>query len=157
MIEVFVLTPFKSTKSIFNPVHVFLHFGTFCLVVLQLILASKLSELEQFEIRKQITSQQPKRVKIRHEKKTMPLLSFRKGACGQGEVLLTVKLNIKGRLLSCILLQDAAICQKIHICLKTGNLLPNFQIALTHSILKLKSIVITLNQMSRSGEKYAQD
>ena len=27
----------------------FLHFGTFCVVVLQLILASKLSELEQFE------------------------------------------------------------------------------------------------------------
>ena len=37
-------------KSKFNPVHVFLHFGTFCLVVLQLILASKLSELKQFEI-----------------------------------------------------------------------------------------------------------
>ena len=32
-----------------NPVHVFLHFGTFGSVVLQLILASKLSELEQFE------------------------------------------------------------------------------------------------------------
>ena len=30
--------------------HVFLHFGTFGLNVLQLILASKLSELEQFEI-----------------------------------------------------------------------------------------------------------
>jgi len=30
-------------------VHVFLHFGTFGLKVLQLILASKLSELEQFE------------------------------------------------------------------------------------------------------------
>jgi len=30
-------------------VHVFLHFGTFGLEVLQLILASKLSELEQFE------------------------------------------------------------------------------------------------------------
>ena len=29
--------------------HVFLHFGTFSLMVLQLILASKLSELEQFE------------------------------------------------------------------------------------------------------------
>ena len=29
--------------------HVFLHFGTFCLVALKLILASKLSELEQFE------------------------------------------------------------------------------------------------------------
>ena len=29
--------------------HLFLHFGTFGLVVLQLILASKLSELEQFE------------------------------------------------------------------------------------------------------------
>ena len=29
--------------------HIFLHFGTFGLMVLQLILASKLSELEQFE------------------------------------------------------------------------------------------------------------
>ena len=33
----------------------------------------------------------------------------------------------------------------------------NFQIAVTHSFLKLKSIVIPLNQMSRSGEKHAQD
>ena len=37
--------------SNFNPVHVFLHFKSFCLVVLKLILASKLSELEQFENR----------------------------------------------------------------------------------------------------------
>ena len=36
--------PLKCTKSNFNPVHVFFHFGTFCLVVLQLILASKLSK-----------------------------------------------------------------------------------------------------------------
>ena len=35
--------------------------------------------------------------------------------------------------------------------------LKKFQIALTHSILKLKSIVIPLNQMSQSGEKHAQD
>ena len=46
-----VLGPLKCIKSIFNPVHVFLHFKSFCLVVLQLILASKLSELEQFEKR----------------------------------------------------------------------------------------------------------
>ena len=39
----------KRNKSYFNPVHVFLYFGTFGLVVLQLILASKSSELEQFE------------------------------------------------------------------------------------------------------------
>ena len=39
----------KCTTSNCNPVHVFLHFGTFGSVVLQLILASKLSELEQFE------------------------------------------------------------------------------------------------------------
>ena len=43
--------PLKCTKSNFDPVHVFLHFKSFCLVVLQLILASKLSELEQFEKR----------------------------------------------------------------------------------------------------------
>ena len=41
--------PLKCTKSNFNPVYVFLHFKSFCLVVLQLILASKLSEWEQFE------------------------------------------------------------------------------------------------------------
>ena len=35
--------------------------------------------------------------------------------------------------------------------------LKKFQIALTHSILKLKSNVIPLNQMSQSGEKHAQD
>ena len=35
----------------FNPVHVFLHFNSFCLVVLKLIFASKLSELQQFENR----------------------------------------------------------------------------------------------------------
>ena len=35
----------------FNPVHVFLHLESFCMVVLKLILASKLCELEQFENR----------------------------------------------------------------------------------------------------------
>ena len=39
----------KCFKSNFNPVHDFLHFKSFCLVVLKLILASKFSELEQFE------------------------------------------------------------------------------------------------------------
>ena len=43
--------PLKCSKSNFNPVHVFLHFKSFCLVVLKLILASKLSELELFENR----------------------------------------------------------------------------------------------------------
>ena len=40
----------KNFNFNFNPVHVFLHFGTFVLMVLQLILALKLSELEQLEI-----------------------------------------------------------------------------------------------------------
>ena len=35
--------------------------------------------------------------------------------------------------------------------------LKKIKIALTHSILKLNSIVIPLNQMSQSGEKHAQD
>ena len=43
------LRAIKIKQSNFNPVHVFLHFGTFGLMVLQLILASKLSELKQFE------------------------------------------------------------------------------------------------------------
>ena len=42
---------FIKTVTNFNPVHVFLHFKSFCLVVLKLILASKLSEMEQFENR----------------------------------------------------------------------------------------------------------
>ena len=37
--------PLKYSKSNFNLVHVFLHFKSFCMVVLKLILASKLSEL----------------------------------------------------------------------------------------------------------------
>ena len=41
--------PFKYSKSNFNTVHVFLHFKSFCLVVLKVIFASKLSELQQFE------------------------------------------------------------------------------------------------------------
>ena len=35
----------------FNPMHVFLHFNSFYLEVLKLILAAKLNELEQFENR----------------------------------------------------------------------------------------------------------
>ena len=45
------LRAIKIKQINFDPVHVFLHFGTFGLMVLQLILASKLSELEQFEKR----------------------------------------------------------------------------------------------------------
>ena len=45
----FVSEPLKCTKSNFNPVLIFPHFGTFCLLVLQLILAEKFSDLEQFE------------------------------------------------------------------------------------------------------------
>ena len=41
--------PLKCTTSNFNPVHVFLHFETFGFEVLQSILVSKLSVLEQFE------------------------------------------------------------------------------------------------------------
>ena len=36
----------------------------------------------------------------------------------------------------------------LHICLLTGYLLPDFQIALTHTILKLKSILITPDKMT---------
>ena len=59
--------------------HVFLHIKSFCLVVLKLILASKLSELQQFENR--AANYQLASIKGRNEaKKTMPLRSFRKGA-----------------------------------------------------------------------------
>ena len=40
-------------------------------------------------------------------------------------------------------------------CLLAGNLLPDFQIALTQSILKLKSILMPPDKMSRNGEKNA--
>ena len=43
-----------------------------------------------------------------------------------------------------------------YFCLFAGNLQPNFQIALTHSISKLESIVIPPDKMSQNGEKYAQ-
>ena len=43
--------PLKCSKSNFNPVHVFLHFNRFVLEVLKLILASKLSEIQQFKNR----------------------------------------------------------------------------------------------------------
>ena len=43
------------------------------------------------------------------------------------------------------------------VCFLNDYLLKNFQVALTHSNLKQNSIVIPLNQMSRSGEKHAQD
>ena len=46
-----VWEPLKCSKSKFNPVHVFLHFKSFCMVVLKFILALKLSELQQFENR----------------------------------------------------------------------------------------------------------
>ena len=56
--------------------HVFLHFKSFCLVVLKLILASKLSELEQFENR--AANYQLASIKGRNEakKKLMPLIGF---------------------------------------------------------------------------------
>ena len=45
----FVYGHLKCTKSDFNIAHFFLYFRIFCLVVLQLILNSKLSGLQQFE------------------------------------------------------------------------------------------------------------
>ena len=41
-------------------------------------------------------------------------------------------------------------------CLLAGKLLTDFQIALTHSILKLKAILMPPDKMSRNGEKNAQ-
>ena len=47
--------------------HVFLHFGTFVLMALQLILALELSELEQFENWAENNQIARKRVKIRQK------------------------------------------------------------------------------------------
>ena len=41
-------------------------------------------------------------------------------------------------------------------CFLAGNLLPDFQIALRDSILKLISILMHQDKMSRNGEKNAQ-
>ena len=41
--------PLKLTEFNFNPVHVFHQFGTFPVMVLQLFLASKFGEFEEFE------------------------------------------------------------------------------------------------------------
>ena len=51
--------------------HVFLHFNSFCLVVLKFILASKLSELEQFENR--AANYQLASIKGRNEAKKKPM------------------------------------------------------------------------------------
>ena len=68
--------PLKCSKSHFIPVHVFLHFGTFGLEVLQLILASKLSELEQFENFAANESKNDTKIKM------MPLPSIKKCVLG---------------------------------------------------------------------------
>ena len=68
-----------------------------------MILASKLGELEQFENRAAKYQLASKKSENETLKKAMPLLSFREGACAYSDVVLTVKLNFKGGLLSCIL------------------------------------------------------
>ena len=62
--------------------HVFLHFGTFGLEVLQLILASKLSELEHLENFQQITTLDSKKSENVTKIKLMPLPSNKKGVNG---------------------------------------------------------------------------
>ena len=101
--------PLKCSKSDFIPVHVFLHFGT--LEVLQLILASKLSELEQFE---NWAENCQFANKIEFSRKWL----HPRAKCKKGDPPFSL------------------------FSLLSGYLLPDFQIALTHSILKLKSISI---------------
>ena len=70
-----------------------------------------------------------------HIRKSMPLISFRKGASGVGDVVLAVKLNLKGGvsfLAFCPRIEDVAIGHKIQFCLLKGKLLPDFQIALSY-------------------------
>ena len=63
--------------------HVFLHFRTFCLVVIQLNLASKLSELEQFENRAANYQLQSTKVENEQHKTTNAIIKLqKKGACG---------------------------------------------------------------------------
>ena len=74
--------------------------GPFYLVVLQLIIASKLSELEQFE--NQATNYRiASRKGWKWEKIKLRLLqSFRKGVFWQGDVVLAVNFNFNGGFLS---------------------------------------------------------
>ena len=88
------------------------------------------------KIRLQITSKQAS-IKGGNEakKKPMPLIRFRKGA--ESKLML--------------------IYQKIQFCSLAGLLLPNFRITLTYSILKLKSILISPDKMTSSGENHAEN
>ena len=133
--------PLKCSKSNFNPMHVFLHFKSFCLVVLKLILASKLSELEQFE------------------NLAANGLFTNKIAFSGKWLCLRAKCNLlSAPFLNLINGIGLFFLPHFHpLCLLAGNLQLDFQIALTHSILKLKSILIPPNKMSWSGEKHAQD
>ena len=56
---------FKDPKSNFKPVHFALYFGNFTLLVLKVILASKLSELEEFKNRAANNQIARKRMKMR--------------------------------------------------------------------------------------------
>ena len=89
--------------------------GPFYLVVLQLIIASKLSELEQFE--NQATNYRiASRKGWKWEKIKLRLLqSFRKGVFWQGDVVLAVNFNFNGGFFSWILPKGAPICQKNEI------------------------------------------
>jgi hypothetical protein len=122
--------------------HIFLHFGTYSLEVLQLILASKLSELEQFE---NLAANGLFMYKIEN---------FLANGCVLGQnarketpfkIQFYCQDNIN--LLSAPFLKLInGIC--LFFCLLAGNLQPNFQIALTYSILKLKSILIPPDKMT---------
>ena len=73
-----------------------MHFKQFSLMVLKWILASKLSEVEQFENWAENYQIASKCVKI----KPMPLSSSRKGIFGWSDGVYAVKLNFKEGLLS---------------------------------------------------------
>ena len=85
--------------------------GPFYLVVLQLIIASKLSELEQFENR-EANYRIASRKGWKWEKiKLMLLPSFKKGVFWQCDVILTVKFNFKEGL-HYLLHKNATFCSK---------------------------------------------
>ena len=88
--------------------------------------------------------------------KPMPLPSSRKGVFVWSDYVITVKfnfttktpsLNPKTTFLELGNGMGLIFASFSHICLLTGYLLLDFQIALTHSILKLKSILIPLKKI----------
>ena len=132
--------------------HVFLHFKSFCLVILKLILASKLSELEQFEnqaanglFTNKIDFYWQMAASSGKMQERRPPLKFNFTARTTSTYSYPPFLNLINGIcfFFCLISTPFMVARML-----AGNLQPDFQIAVTHSILKLKSISISPNKMT---------